>query len=67
MTAREAASTAPADDDSPELEPVPVPECDVCALLAEDRETARANGHTLTVRSCNAVIAGHPHKRKPDR
>lgn len=52
---------------APGLEPVPVPECDVCELLAEDRETARANGHSLTVRSCNAVIAGHPHQRKPAR
>ncbi|MGY1436402.1 hypothetical protein [Streptomyces reniochalinae] len=46
-------------------EPVPAPECDVCELLALDREAARVNGQPLTVRSCNAVIAGHPHQRKP--
>ncbi len=46
-----------------ELEPVPVPECDVCQVLAADREGARVKGHRLTVRSCNGVIAGHPHGR----
>ncbi|WP_369205152.1 hypothetical protein [Streptomyces sp. PU-14G] len=58
--------TAPADP-APKREPVPVPECDVCELLARDRETARADGRFLTVRSCNAVIAGHPHQRKSAR
>ncbi|WP_326691085.1 MULTISPECIES: hypothetical protein [unclassified Streptomyces] len=48
----------------PVLEPVPVPGCDVCELLAQDRDRARVKGHGLTVRSCNAVIAGHPHGRE---
>ncbi|MGK4908497.1 hypothetical protein [Streptomyces albus] len=64
MTVREQPAMVPADDSAPKLDPVPVPDCDVCELLAKDREAARASGHTLTVRSCNAVIAGHPHKRK---
>lgn len=50
-----------------ELEPVAVPECDVCAICAEDRETARSEDRPLTVRSLNAVIAGHPHRRRPGR
>lgn len=45
----------------PELEPVPVSACDVCQTLAEEREAARTQGRRLAVRSCNAVIAGHPH------
>ncbi|WP_173870255.1 hypothetical protein SALCHL_002462 [Streptomyces albus subsp. chlorinus] len=45
-------------------EPVPVPGCDVCELLARDRERARRHGHLLIVRSCNAVMAGHPHRRE---
>ncbi|WP_030799531.1 hypothetical protein [Streptomyces sp. NRRL S-337] len=45
----------------PELEPVPVSACDVCQTLAEEREQARTQGRRLAVRSCNAVIAGHPH------
>ncbi|CAL9413406.1 hypothetical protein [Streptomyces albus] len=48
----------------PALEPAPVPGCSVCELCAQDRETARAGGHTLTVLSCNGVIAGHPHRRE---
>ncbi|GAA2598529.1 hypothetical protein GCM10009863_09880 [Streptomyces axinellae] len=48
----------------PVWEPVPAPGCDVCELLAQDRESARTQGHGLTVRSCNAVIAGHPHGRE---
>ncbi|MGP3987466.1 hypothetical protein [Streptomyces sp. 3N207] len=47
-----------------ELEPVPVPGCDVCELLAQDREKARSLDQALIVRSCNAVMAGHPHKRE---
>ncbi|GAB7030854.1 hypothetical protein JCM4914_23150 [Streptomyces platensis subsp. malvinus] len=47
----------------PELEPVPVAACDVCQALAREREAARAQGRRLAVRSCNAVIAGHPHGR----
>ncbi|MFE9331868.1 hypothetical protein [Streptomyces sp. NPDC006925] len=66
MSIREEAPVVPAEC-TPKLEPVPVPECDVCELLAKDREDARADGHTLTVRSCNAVIAGHSHQRKPDQ
>ncbi|MER7412160.1 hypothetical protein DEH18_05270 [Streptomyces sp. NHF165] len=62
MTTPEEAPAAPVAQ-GPELEPVPVPECDVCQALAEDREAARAKGYRLTVRSCNAVIAGHPHGR----
>ncbi|GCD37090.1 hypothetical protein OEIGOIKO_04873 [Streptomyces chrestomyceticus JCM 4735] len=44
-------------------EPAPVPGCDVCASACRDREPARADGHLLTVLSCNGVIAGHPHGR----
>ncbi|MER6307710.1 hypothetical protein ACWCXK_09205 [Streptomyces sp. NPDC001739] len=47
----------------PELEPVPVSACDVCQALAQEREKARTQGRRLVVRSCNAVIAGHPHGR----
>ncbi|MBL1094321.1 MULTISPECIES: hypothetical protein [Streptomyces] len=47
----------------PELEPVPVAACDVCQALAQEREKARTHGRHLAVRSCNAVIAGHPHGR----
>ena len=51
----------------PELEPVAVPECDVCVRCAEDREAARTEERPLTVRSLNAVIAGHPHRWRPSR
>ncbi|MFI0262898.1 hypothetical protein ACH4OW_28125 [Streptomyces sp. NPDC017056] len=44
-----------------ELDPVPVPGCDVCASAHGDREPARTDGRTLTVRSCSGVIEGHPH------
>ncbi|KAA6221372.1 hypothetical protein CP973_04760 [Streptomyces albofaciens JCM 4342] len=44
-------------------EPVPVPGCDVCASAYGDREPARTEGRSLTVLSCNGVIAGHPHGR----
>ncbi len=44
-------------------DPVPVPGCDVCASADGDREPARAEGRSLTVLSCNGVIAGHPHGR----
>ncbi|MFH8346198.1 hypothetical protein [Streptomyces sp. NPDC018045] len=47
-----------------ELEPVPVPGCDVCASAHGDREPARADGRPLAVLSCNGVIAGHPHGRE---
>ncbi len=67
MTVHEEVAVIPADDSALQLEPVPVPGCDVCQLCAKDRETARPNGHTLTVRSCNAVIAGHPHQRRPNQ
>lgn len=48
----------------PELEPVAVPGCDVCQSCDRERESARRDGLPLTVRSCNAVIAGHPHGRE---
>lgn len=47
-----------------ELEPVAVPGCDVCQSCDREREPARRDGRPLTVRSCNAVIAGHPHGRE---
>jgi hypothetical protein len=47
-----------------ELEPVAVPGCDVCQSCDQEREPARRGGRSLTVRSCNAVIAGHPHGRE---
>jgi hypothetical protein len=46
-----------------EREPEPVEGCDVCAACAADRKKARQQGLPLTVRSCNAVIEGHPHGR----
>ncbi|MGF6946327.1 hypothetical protein BKA18_006180 [Streptomyces auratus] len=48
----------------PELEPVPVPECDVCEPCGREREAARRAGRSLAVRSLNGVIAGHPHGRE---
>lgn len=48
----------------PEPEPVAVPECDVCQSCDRERESARRDERSLTVRSCNAVIAGHPHGRE---
>lgn len=47
-----------------ELEPVPVPGCDVCEPCGQDRETARRAGRPLEVRSLSGVIAGHPHGRE---
>lgn len=47
----------------PCLEPVPVDGCDVCAALVKQREAARGAGNPLTVRSRNAELANHPHRR----
>ncbi|MDT0454360.1 hypothetical protein RM550_01230 [Streptomyces sp. DSM 41527] len=46
------------------LEPVPVPECDVCECCVREREVARQAGRSLEVRSLNGVIASHPHGRE---
>lgn len=50
--------------DSGQLEPVPVPACDVCESCSRERESARRAGRSLEVRSLNGVIAGHPHGRE---
>ncbi|MBT2400587.1 hypothetical protein [Streptomyces sp. ISL-100] len=66
MVCNEHTASAPALPD-PNLEPVPVDGCGVCAALAKQRETARTAGSPVTVRSCNAELQNHPHRRSVDR
>lgn len=46
------------------LEPVPHPECDVCASLGRQREEARRRRDMSAVVDCNVEIRRHPHKRR---
>ena len=51
--------TGPVDLPLPLPAPVPVDGCDVCAVLARDRETARRNGDLSRVTDMNVEIRSH--------
>lgn len=46
------------------LEPVPHPNCDVCASLGRQREEARQRRDMSAVSDCNVEIRCHPHSRR---
>ncbi|GFE24158.1 hypothetical protein YWIDRAFT_00760 [Streptomyces sp. SceaMP-e96] len=50
-----------------DLEPVPVPGCDVCGALARERDAARRAGDGSKVSDCNVEIRRHPHGTKAAR
>lgn len=43
----------------PDPEPVPVAGCDLCAVLARDRETARRDGDLSKVTDANVTMRAH--------
>ncbi|TJZ52016.1 hypothetical protein FCH28_19410 [Streptomyces piniterrae] len=47
----------------PMSEPVPVAGCKVCAALAQQRDTAHANGDKSKVADYNVEIRSHPHPK----
>ena len=51
--------TGPVDLPLPPLEPAPVAGCDVCEVLARDRETARRCGDLSKVTDCNVTMRAH--------
>lgn len=57
----QATQEAPVSLGLPEIEPVPFPECDVCAALLHQRVEARRRGDYSAVSDCNVEIAAHPH------
>ncbi|UQA95084.1 hypothetical protein [Streptomyces halobius] len=45
-------------------DPPPVPGCDVCMALSEERSEAQANGDMSKVSDVNVEIRSHPHKKR---
>ncbi|MEU9879889.1 hypothetical protein [Streptomyces phaeochromogenes] len=45
-----------------DTDPPPVPECDVCAALDQERSEARGKGDMSKVSDLNVEIRSHPHK-----
>lgn len=63
MSAEMPASSAPAAT-LPELEPVAVEGCGVCAALVEQREGYRRLSNAARVNDCNDELANHPHHKR---
>lgn len=66
MSGEGPASSAPAVT-LPELEPVAVEGCGVCAALVGQREGYRRVSHTVRVNDCNDELANHPHNKGTKR
>lgn len=47
-----------------DTDPPPVPGCDVCGALSEERSEARAMGDMSKVSDMNVEIRNHPHKER---
>lgn len=46
----------------PQFEPVPVPECVICAAAHNGRSAARAREDAAGVRKFSGIVSGHPHR-----